>query len=62
MNTDPSNPLSTFASAGVVFLIVYLVVTALLIAIGIWISYSVIWRSVRRGMREFYKNVPGGPR
>jgi hypothetical protein len=52
---------SSIAAGGLLFLIIYLVVTIGLIVLGIWIAYSVIWRSVRRGMREFYKNVPGGP-
>jgi hypothetical protein len=53
-----SNPLDAFAAGGVVFLIVYIVVTVAIFLIGIWISYSVIWRAVRRGMREFHKDTP----
>ena len=52
---------SGLAAGGIIFLIVYIVVSILLILLGIWISYSIIWRAVRRGMREFHKNNPGSP-
>ncbi len=53
-----SNPLDVAATGGIVFLIVYIVVTVAIFLVGIWISYSVIWRAVRRGMREFHKDNP----
>jgi hypothetical protein len=49
------------AAGGLVFVIVYFVVTLVVFLIGIWISYSVIWRAVRRGMKEFHKDNPGAP-
>ncbi len=51
------NSTDVFAAGGLVFLVIYVVV----FLIGIWVSYSVIWRAVRRGMREFHKDNPGAP-
>jgi hypothetical protein len=52
---------SGLAAGGIIFFIIYIVVSILLILLGIWISYSIIWRAVRRGMREFHKDNPGAP-
>ena len=37
-------------------IVIYLAITAAGIALGIWITYEIIWRSVRRGMREYQAN------
>lgn len=46
--------LGNYAGLGIVLLIIYLVVSLAMIGVFIWIMYSIIWRAVRRGMREFY--------
>ena len=50
-----------FAAGGVIFLVIYLVVSIVIFLIGLWISYSVIWRAVRRGLKEFHKDNPTTP-
>lgn len=56
MNTTPDfGPLAAFGILGV---ILWLVFTAGAIALGIWITYTVVWRAVRRGLREFYGTTP----
>jgi membrane protein implicated in regulation of membrane protease activity len=52
---------SAFAAGGVLFLVLYLVGSLIVFLIGIWISYSVIWRAVRRGLKEYHKDNPGTP-
>jgi hypothetical protein len=49
------------ASGGVLFLVIYLVGSLIVLLIGIWISYSVIWHAVRRGLREYHKDSPTAP-
>lgn len=46
--------LGNYAGLGIVLLIIYLLVSLAMIGVFIWIMYSIIWRAVRRGMREFY--------
>ena len=43
------------AGFGLVALIVYLVITVGIIALSIWITYTIIWRAVRRGLKEYYQ-------
>ncbi|HEY1530327.1 MAG TPA: hypothetical protein VGF80_05890 [Galbitalea sp.] len=52
---------SLLAGGGILFIVIYLVGSLIVFLIGIWISYSVIWRAVRRGMKEFHKDNPGAP-
>ncbi|HEX4057013.1 MAG TPA: hypothetical protein VHX87_01695 [Galbitalea sp.] len=52
---------SAFAAGGVLFLVLYLIGSLIVFLIGIWISYSVIWRAVRRGLKEYHKDNPGAP-
>jgi hypothetical protein len=52
---------SLLAGGGIIFIVIYLVGSLIVFLIGIWISYSVIWRAVRRGMKEFHKDNPGAP-
>lgn len=47
-----------FVFGSIVLLAVYLVLTAGAIALGIWITYSIIWHAVRRGLYEFYNPRP----
>lgn len=48
MNFD----IASLANTGLIFLILYLLFTGLIVALASWILYSVIWRAVRRGLRE----------
>lgn len=48
MNFD----ISSFAGTGLIFLVLYLLFTGLIVALASWILYSVVWRAVRRGLRE----------
>lgn len=47
-----------FAAFGLIGFIVWLVFTVGIIVLSVWIGYTVIWRAVRRGMREFYSERP----
>ena len=49
------------AGGGLLFLVIYLVGTLIVFLIGIWISYSVIWHAVRRGLKEYHKDNPTTP-
>lgn len=55
---DPNNPFpidfGAYAGLGIVFFIIWLVFTVVIIIVSIWIQYTIIWKAVRRGMREFY--------
>jgi hypothetical protein len=53
-----NNPSDLLAAGGLAFVIIYFVASLVVFLIGIWISYSVIWRAVRRGMKEFHKDNP----
>jgi hypothetical protein len=49
------------AAGGLLFVGIYFVVSLVVFLIGIRIAYSVIWRAVRRGLKEFHKDNPGAP-
>jgi hypothetical protein len=49
------------ATGGLLFVGIYFVVSLVVFLIGIRIAYSVIWRAVRRGLKEFHKDNPGAP-
>ncbi|MBX3067172.1 MAG: hypothetical protein IT191_05580 [Microbacteriaceae bacterium] len=49
---------SQYAGLGIVFAVVWVVVSILFFLLWIWILYTVIWHAVRRGMREFHGNQP----
>jgi hypothetical protein len=53
-----ANPSDVLAAGGLLFVVIYFVASLVVFLIGIWISYSVIWRAVRRGMKEFHKDNP----
>ncbi len=55
------NSSDLLASGGILFVVIYFAVSLVVFLIGIWISYSVIWRAVRRGMKEFHKDNPTTP-
>jgi hypothetical protein len=58
MNPDYSDILGGFVAGGIAFLVVYLLVTAGAIVLGIWITYTIIWKAVRRGLYEYYNPRP----
>lgn len=45
---------SALAAGGLIGLLLSLLLSAGAIAFSIWITYTIIWRAVRRGMREFH--------
>ena len=52
---------NAFAAGGIIFLIIYIVVSVALFLLVLRIFYSVIWRAVRRGLKEYHKDNPGSP-
>jgi hypothetical protein len=50
-----------YAAGGIIFLIIYIVVSILLFLLVLRIFYSVIWRAVSRGLKEYHKDNPGSP-
>jgi Sec-independent protein secretion pathway component TatC len=46
---------------GILAFVIYIVVSIVLFLIGLWIAYAVIWRAVRRGLKEFHKDNPTAP-
>lgn len=65
MNPNPTPfDFGALAGFGILFFVIWLVVTVLIVLLAIWIQYSIIWRAVRRGMREFHyggKDAPALP-
>lgn len=57
LSTPPD--LAAFAGFGLLALLVYLLFLVGAAALGMWIFYTVMWRAVRRGLREFHR--PGRP-
>lgn len=53
MNFSPD--FGPLAAAGIVGFVLWLAFTAGVIAVSIWLTYTIIWRAVRRGLREFYR-------
>jgi hypothetical protein len=51
---DPTAPFAAAAGAGIFLFLLWLALSAAVIAFGLWLTYTVIWRAVRRGMREFH--------
>jgi hypothetical protein len=45
--------LNGLAAAGGAAVLLSIVVSAGLFLLGLWLTYTVIWRAVRRGLREF---------
>ena len=69
---DPAGPLAGALVDGGVLVVLYLLLTIGLAALSLWITYTVIWRAARRGLREFHypgikmkglsaQSVPRGP-
>ena len=49
-NLDPGELLGL----GIFGILISAVVVVSAVALGFWLLYTVIWRAVRRGMREFH--------
>lgn len=54
MHFDPTPLIGGSIIAIVLLGLLYLVLAAALMAFGLWLTYTVIWRAVRRGMREYH--------
>ena len=52
MNNTPD--LSGLFAGGIVMIIISVLIYAGVVALSIWITYTIIWRAVRRGLREFH--------
>lgn len=53
---DPNSPdiFGAMAGLGTLFFFVWLVFTVVIVILAIWIQYTIVWKAVRRGMREFH--------
>lgn len=55
---DPNNPFpfdfGAMAGLGILLFFIWLIFTALIVILAIWIQYTIVWKAVRRGMREFH--------
>src|SRR3978361_2052197 len=60
VGNDYGGALAGFAGASMVVVLLLLLISAAGVALGVWIMYTIIWRAVRRGMREFH-GVPTKP-
>ncbi|MBN9152175.1 MAG: hypothetical protein J0H56_12265 [Micrococcales bacterium] len=60
---DPNTPnyFGMLAGFGILAFVIWLVVTALIVWLAIWIQYTIVWKAVRRGMREFHYGSKDGP-
>ena len=60
---DPNYPnyFGMFAGLGILAFFIWLVVTALLVWLALWIQYTIVWKAVRRGMREFHYGGKAAP-
>ena len=50
---DLGGVVGTIAGAGVAAVVIGLLLLAGWMALWLWIAYTIMWRAVRRGMREF---------
>lgn len=55
---DPWGTLAAGGTAALIFFIIWIAVLIGLAALGLWLTYTVIWRAVRRGLREYF-DAPG---
>jgi hypothetical protein len=53
--------LETSFGSGLLFTVIYIVVSSLIFLLILRIWYSVIWRAVRRQIKEFHLDNPGAP-
>jgi hypothetical protein len=53
--------LETSFGSGLLFTVIYIVVSSLIFLLILRIWYSVIWRAVCRQIKEFHLDNPGAP-
>lgn len=60
---DPNLPdyFGMFAGFGILAFVIWLVFTALIVWLAIWIQYTIVWKAVRRGLREFHYGGKDAP-
>ena len=60
---DPNSPdiFGMMAGLGIVVAVVWFIGTVLFIILVIWIQYTIMWKAVRRGMREFHYGANVAP-
>lgn len=51
---NPLEPVGAMLALAAGGALIYFILMAGMIALGIWIWYSVTWRAVRRGLHEFH--------
>lgn len=51
---DNTPDFSGLAAGGLLLILLSVVLYAGVFALSIWITYTIIWRAVRRGLREFH--------
>ncbi|HWS49887.1 MAG TPA: hypothetical protein VN241_02655 [Microbacterium sp.] len=50
---DPSG-FGILAGAGILAFLIWAALTIGAVVLSVWITYTIIWRAVRRGLREYY--------
>lgn len=53
---DLGGGLAAAAGAGIVVLLIIIAIGVGVIVLGVWLTYTLIWRAVRRGLREYFDN------
>jgi len=51
---DINPEISGIFAGGIIAIILSVVLYAAVVALSIWIAYTIIWRAVRRGLKEFH--------
>jgi len=51
---DINPDISGIFAGGIIAIILSVVLYAAVVALSIWIAYTIIWRAVRRGLKEFH--------
>lgn len=54
MGNDFGGLAAAAVGGGIVFFVVLLAIIVGVVALEIWVVYTIIWRAVRRGMREYH--------
>ncbi|MEO8528692.1 MAG: hypothetical protein ABI435_06415 [Pseudolysinimonas sp.] len=58
---DLGNFFAAWATTAAATLAVVVLIVAATVGLSIWLTYTIIWHAVRRGMREHYIEVHGLP-
>jgi len=59
MQPDPTGPILAALTAGGTVVLLFIAIEIAVVGLTIWITYTIIWRAVPRGLREFH--YPGIP-